>query len=224
MTLLVNEIPKLTLPLAEIVKINSTYNLYRDVALFWTQNEDQAVISMLDGNMVIYNQNADIEELGEFIKMIAPASIFSDADTLTALFKNEFHQVNVMKSENSYTCSTPSDDLSSKEIYNLLSVKGLELPPYEFFAVDFCHKLNHGGLKYFALKDCCAAVAILDGQAILVNGIASHKKGGGSLALSGLLSQCDGVSLAVCEDDVVPFYQKNNFKLSYFAGYWRKNF
>lgn len=220
---LVNEIPKLSQPLAEVVKINCAYNSYGDVALFWTQDQTRAVISMLDGNMVIYNNDADIDELREFIGVISPSSVFSDAKTLTALFKDNFHEVCVVKSDKKFDCDEISDSVNSSEIYNLLNVSGLSLPPYEFFAVDFCHRLNHGALKYFAKKDLCAAIGVFDGQTVLVNGIASHKKGMGTMALQGLLSQYKTTAIAVCEKEVMPFYLKNNFEHVYNAGYWRKN-
>lgn len=223
MICLVKEIPKLSLPLAEVVKINCNYNSYRDVALFWLQNDSQAVISMLDGNMVVYNKHADIEELREFISVISPQSVFSDTETMKALFGEDFHKVYVMKSEGSFSCDCNSHTLNSSEIYKLLDVNGLEMPPYEHFAVDFCHRLNGGTLKYFAIKDLCAAVGISDGNAALVNGIASHKKGMGRVALCGLLSQYNITSLAVCEKQIMPFYLKNKFSLDYTAGYWRKN-
>ncbi len=221
---LVCEIPKLCLPYAEVVKINCNYNSYRDVAFFWTQDGDKAVISMLDGNMTIYNNCANIEELREFIGVISPQSVFSDADTLTALYGERFHRVCVVKSEHNFACDIKSETLNSSEIYALLTAHGLELPPYEYFAVDFCHRLNHGYLKYFALKQKCAAIGISDGQAVLVNGIASHQKGMGSVALGGLLSQYDCCALAVCEKEIMPFYLKNNFNYTYDAGYWRKKF
>lgn len=221
---LVDQIPKITLPLAEVVKINCNYNLYKNIAMFWVQNENNAIISMLDGNMVIYNNAANIDELREFINVISPESVFSDAETLTELFGDDFHRVYVMKSENRFESKLSSDNLGSGEIYKLLDVAGLDLPPYEHFAVDFCHRLNHGYLKYFALKDKCVAVAISDGQTILLNGIASHQKGMGSLALNGVLSRCDTPCLAVCEMAVKPFYLKNNFSYIYDAGYWRKTF
>ena len=87
---LVKQIPKLSLPYAEVVKINCNYNLYPDVSLFWVQDSDSAVISMLDGNMVIYNKNSDIDELKKFIDVISPQSVFSDAKTLTKLFGKNF--------------------------------------------------------------------------------------------------------------------------------------
>lgn len=220
---LVNEIPKLSQPLAEVVKINCAYNSYGDVALFWTQDQTRAVISMLDGNMVIYNNDADIDELREFIGVISPLSVFSDAKTLTALFEDNFHEVCVVKSDKKFDCADISDVVNSSEMYQLLNTDGLDLPPYEHFAVDFCHRLNHGELKYFAKKDLCAAIGVFDGQTVLVNGIASHKKGMGTVALGGLLSQYDATAIAVCEKEVMPFYLKNNFEHVYNAGYWRKN-
>lgn len=224
MILLVDKLPQLNPHRAESVKINCNYNSYRDIALFWTQDQTAAVISMLDGNMVILNNGADTDELREFINVISPQSVFSDADTLTTLFGNPFHRVCVMQSDYRFESDIASDTLNSGEIYKLLDVKGLELPPYEHFAVDFCHRLNHGNLKYFALKEKCAAVGITDGQAVLVNGIASHQKGMGSVALRGVLSQfVDKTALAVCERDMRGFYEKNHFKHIYDGGYWRKN-
>ncbi len=223
MILLVNEIPKLDLPRAEVVKINCTYNAYGDIALFWVQDTNKAIISMLDGNMVIYNNGANIDELREFIGVISPLSVFGDADTLRQIFGDAFHRVYVMKSEHSFKCDILSQTVNSDEIYKLLDVKGIELPPYEHFAVDFCHKLNHGQLKYFAIKQICAAIGISDSKTVLVNGIASHKKGMGTVALAGLLSQYNATALAVCEKEIMPFYLKNNFNHAYDAGYWRKN-
>lgn len=220
---LVNEIPKLNLPLAEVVKINCTYNLYKDIAMFWLQNENNAIISMLDGNMTIYNNGADCDELRQFINVISPLSVFSDAKTLEKLFENKFHRVCVVKSEHRFDCNLQSDTLNSSEIYRLLDVDGLQLPPYEHFAVDFCYRLNHGQLKYFALKNKCAAITISDGQAALLNGIASHQKGMGRAALCGVLAGYNMHCLAVCEESVLPFYLKNNFYHIYDAGYWRKN-
>lgn len=219
---LVTEIPKISLPLAEVIKINCTYNSYKDIAMFWVQNQNNAIISLLDGNMVIYNNDADIDELREFINVISPLSVFSDAVTLKNLFDDNFHRVSVVKRACGFEGKIQSDQLGSKDIYSLLDVDGLVLPPYEHFAVDFCYRLNHGQLKYFALKDKCVAVCITDGQAALLNGIASHQKGMGTLALRGVLSQFDMPCLAVCEEKIMPFYLKNNFEYIYNAGYWRK--
>ncbi len=218
------EIPPINLPLAEAVKINCLYACYPDITLFWVQNDGDAVIAMLDGNMTVFNKSADIDELYEFINVIAPNNIFSDADTLTALFGDTFHRVCVMTSDKSFECDMVSGTLTSDQMYKLLSVEGLSIPDYQYFAVDFCHRLRCGSLKYFALKEKCAAIAFFDGQAVLINGIVSHQKGMGSIALCGVLSNFKNQpAVAVCEKDVMPFYIKNDFHHSYDAGYWRKN-
>lgn len=223
MICLTDELSPINAPCAEAVKINCLFACYSDIALFWRQNNDAAVISMLDGNMTVFNKSADLEELREFINIISPSSVFSDADTLTSLFGDSFHQVCVVRSEHSFDSDIISDALSSNQVYNLLDVDGLSLPDYEHFAVDFCHRLNHGQLKYFGKKECYVALALSDGQACLVNGIASHKKGMGSIALHGVLSQFKNqLAIAVCEKELLPFYIKNNFYHSYSAGYWRK--
>ena len=169
---LTNKIAEIRKCAAEAVKINCTYQLYNDIALFWTQGSNKAIISMLDGNMTIYNNGADFDELQQFIKAVSPLSVFSDADTMTRIFGQNIHRVCVMKSEHRYKSNIVSDRLSSDEIYKLLDTDGLNLPPYEHFAVDFCYRLNHGQLKYFALKQKCAAVTISDGKTLLLNGIA----------------------------------------------------
>lgn len=221
MILLADKIQKIEKTAAEAVKINCTCELYGDIALFWTQNKDKSIICMLDGNMTIYNNGADFDELRQFVNAVSPLSVFSDADTVTRLFGSDIHRVCVMKREHSPCGNFLSDTLSSGEIYKLLDVNGLNLPPYEHFAVDFCYRLNHGQLKYFALKNKCAAVTISDGNVLLLNGIASHSKGMGTVALNGVLSQSELPCLAVCESNLMPFYQKNNFRHIYDAAYRR---
>ncbi len=218
---LVKSIPELSLPRAEVIKINCNYNIYPDDALFWVQNGDRAIISMLDGNMIIFDRGADFEELSDFINVISPRSVFSDADTLKLLFGDNFERVYVMEARGEYKCDTPSDRLSSREIYELLSVEGLELPDYEYFAPDFCRRLNRGALSYYAKRGECAAVTISDGNHCLLNGIASNIRGGGTKALCGVLSG-ENKAIAVCRGQLQQFYIKNGFEHIYDAGYWRK--
>ena len=207
----------------ELFKIQCSIEAYPDEALSWQQSPDGAAISMLDGHMVIHDYNADYEELKGFLRMMAPQSVFSSAETLRKLGLEDFEKVGVyVKREDSF-CDMESHDLSSDQLYKILSVEGLELPEYEYFAVDFCHRLNYGLAHYFALEDTCAAITFNSGDYCLVNGVASHKKGMGSVALDGVLSQNKGKTVyCVCQDEVSGFYKKNGFEYLYDAGYWRK--
>lgn len=223
---LVEAIPDFGKINAEWVKIKCLYEAYKndDNVLFWVQDSDRAVISMTDGNMIIFNNGADLEELREFVDVLSPACVFSDYDTLCAIGKKPQERINIVWRKADITGMLVGDNLSSKEIYKLLDVEGLSLPEYPYFAVDYCHRLNMGTADYFALKGRCAAVTFNCGNMAIMNGIASHEKGFGAVALKAVLQKNYGRDFLVCcRDSVLGFYEKNGFKPLYFGGYWVKN-
>lgn len=222
----VKRLPEISCINAEWVKIKCLYDSYKndDKVLFLCQNENQAVISVTDGNMIIFNNGADTEELGEFCNALSPACIFSDYETLLNIGRKPPEKINVMCRMADTHSEFESDLLKSDEIYKLLDVDGLSLPEYEYFAVDYCRRLNRGNADYFALRDKCAAVSFKTENLSIMNGIASHEKGFGSVALKGILSKNHGNTFLVCcRDKVKGFYEKNGFKMLYHSGYWVKN-
>ena len=223
---LVSSVPFLSKESAESIKINCLFEAYKndDRVLFWVQDENKAVISLSDSNMIIHNISADIEELREFVEVINPVCIFSDLKTLKALGKEPQEKIYVMSRKADIEGETEGDSLSSKELYSLLDTDGLSLPEYPYFAVDFCKRLNMGTADYFAIKDTCAAITFNCQNAAIMNGIASHKKGFGSVALKAVLQKNTGRDFLVCcREKVKGFYEKNGFSPLYFAGYWVKN-
>ena len=225
MVTLVNEIPEFKVLNAEWVKIKCLYNSYKndDKVMFWVQDSDKCLIALTDGNMIIYNVSADLEELSEFVDVINPACVFSDYDTLCAIGRKPKERINIMYRKADILGETKGDCLSSREIYDLLDVEGLSLPEYPYFAVDYCHRLNHGFADYFALKNKCCAVTFNCGDMAIMNGIASHQKGMGSAALKGVLQKNYSRDFLVCcRDSVLVFYKKNGFVHQYYGGYWVK--
>lgn len=223
---LVNVIPEINKLSAEAVKINCLYDAYKndDSVLFWVQSGNRAVISMTDGNMIIYNNGADIEELSQFVALLSPVCVFSDMETLSGLGLTPDENINVMHIKADIKAETVGDELSSREIYNLLDVDGLSLPEYPYFAVDYCRRLNKGYADYFALRDKCAVITFNSKDKAIINGLASHQKGYGSIALKAILQKNYGRDFLVCcRDSVKGFYEKNGFKKLYDAGYWVKN-
>ncbi len=224
MIALVDKIPDFNALSAEWVKIKCLYDSYKndERVMFWTQ-EDNCVIALTDGNMMIYNISADTQELKEFVDVLNPACVFSDYDTLCAINRKPEERINIVYRRADIRCEEESDSLSSKEIYDLLDVDGLSLPEYPYFAVDYCHRLNNGFADYFGIKNKCCAVTFNCGNYAIMNGIASHQKGMGSLALEGVLSKNYGRDFLVCcRDSVLDFYIKNGFERLYFGGYWVK--
>ncbi len=208
---------------AEGIKIFETKMCYGDIAIFWEDTNSSAIISLLDNNMVISGNARDYSELKEFIKVINPSSIFSSCEVLSGLglLENSL-TVDVLKSEIQKTVSQRSDRLSSNEVYDILSKSGLDVGNYEYFAPDFCLRLNRGRLKYFGIKGTCVAVSI-GNENVLINGVASLCKGFGTVCLNGLLNEISAKNILVCaKQDISPFYIKNGFVKLYKAGYWRK--
>ena len=226
MITLVNKIPKINRLCAEMVKINCLFDSYKNDnhVMFWIQDDNKAVISMTDSNMIICNISAELKELKEFVDMLSPVCVFSDYDTLISLERKPNENINVMIRNCDIVGQTKGDILSSKELYYLLDVNGLSLPEYSYFAVDYCKRLNGGFADYFAIKDSCAVISFKTGDKAIINGISSHKKGFGSIALKAIIQKNYGKDLFVCcRDSVMEFYNKNGFKKLYNAGYWVKN-
>ena len=216
-------LPFLDFPKAECIRINCINDLYKDDALFWIQDEDKIFISMLDGNMTIFNKGGDIEELREFVKIISPSSIFSDSDTLKELSLGDFKEAYVYSIEASENSSLKSDPYNSLAVYEIFKKAGLSLPSYDYFAVDFCLRLNKNRATCFYIENTAAAFSVKSGDYALINGIGSLKKGKGTPCLKGILSLNMGKTvLAVCEEKIKPFYEKNGFKFEYKSGYWVK--
>ena len=225
MILLTEKLPDIDCNNAEWVKIKCLYEAYKndDKVLFWVQDGDKAVISMTDGNMIIFNNNADLEELKEFVNVLSPTCVYSDYDTLCGIGKKPKERINIVYRKADILGETKGDNLLSNEIYDLLNVEGLSLPEYPYFVVDYCHRLNMGTADYFAIKGKCAAITFNCGSKAIMNGIASHEKGYGSVALKAVLQKNYGRDFLVCcRDSVLEFYKKNGFEPLYYGGYWVK--
>ena len=209
---------------AEYIKIKCLFESYSEDALFWIQDENQAYISMVDGNMIIYNCGGDTEELSEFVSVLNPACVFSDIETLKAIDRLPKEEIYVMHKTADEEKTEDGDTLTSDKLYELLNVDGLSLPDYPHFAVDICYRLNHKRAEYFALLNKCAAISFHTGNFAIMNGIASHQKGYGSVALKNILAKNYGREFLVCcRSKVKGFYEKNGFKEIYKSGYWVKN-
>ncbi|MBR4073760.1 MAG: hypothetical protein IKK24_07440 [Clostridia bacterium] len=219
---LTTDIPKVYCDSAEHIKLRCCFEAYGDDALFWRQ--DNSLISMIDGNMIIFNSGAEMEELKEFVDIMSPACVFSDIDTLKAINRIPSEEICVMGINAEDMSDTDSDKLSSKELYELLDVDGLSLPEYPYFAVDICHRLNHSMAEYFALRDKCCAISFHTENYAIMNGIASRQKGYGGVALKNILAKNKGRRFLVCcREHIKGFYERYGFEELYKAGYWVKN-
>lgn len=219
---LTHNLPEAGEPSAEYIRIKCLYDCYKDDkdVLFWEQDGGRAYISLASGDMTVFCENGDYEEIKEFISVISPRSIFGSFEALKNLGFSDIHSVFVMSRKADILGETAGDELKSREIYDILNIKEFSLPEYPYFAVDFCRRINHGRADYFAVKDKCAAVSFHTGNYALLNGIVSREKGLGTVALNAILQKNYGRELlCCCEEKLIGFYEKNGFKKLYKAGY-----
>lgn len=223
---LTDRLPFLEEDSAEWVRICCTLEAYRadNRVMFWIQDGGRAVLCLADGNMTVFNRGADCTELAEFIGVIAPRTVFSDSATLKDLGLAPEEELWVMSNSQTAVGTTPGDTVDSRGLYDLLNTDGLTLPPYPDFAVDYCRRINRGLADCFVQKDRCAAFCFLNGNKALLCGLASRKKGCGSLALRAIRQQNPGKTfLAVCRTNLKEFYIRNGFQPLYTCGCWGKN-
>lgn len=225
MITLTDNLPESSEPNAEYIRLKCLYDCYKDDkdTLFWSQNWGEAYLSLASGDMTVFCENGDINEIKEFISVISPQSIFGSLKVLERIGLKDIHSVFVMSRKADILGETAGDSLKSREIYDILNVKEFSLPEYPYFAVDFCRRLNRGFADYFAIKDKCAAISFHTGNYALLNGIVSREKGLGTVALRAILQKNYGRELIVCcEENLIGFYEKNGFFKRYKAGYWCK--
>lgn len=202
------------------VKFKSVYELYKSDALFFTDSDNNFALSVLDKNAILCGEVKDKEELLSFLKAIGAKSVFLSAKNAENTGFKEVKQVGVYSKQNEETADLKSDDLSSFEVYEMLKKGGFSLPDYEYFAVDYCRRINHKKAALFAKKNEFAAIGFLSGNLCLVNGIVSLKKGGGRKAISGLFSAAKAEKMLACaEDKNRGFYEKCGFELTDLCAY-----
>lgn len=223
---LVKQIPDFGVNSLEYVKINALYNAYKndDNVLFWVQDNGKCLISAVGGNMQIFDNGAELGELDSFLSVIAPHSIFASFDLLCHLGRKPSEKLYVVFRHAEECAPIEGDYLSSKELYELLSVPELSLPDYPDFAVDYCHRLNVKTADSFAFEGKCAAITFNCGTSAFINGIVSREKGFGRVAMNGIIAKNSGRKVfACCRENVLGFYIKNGFEPLGYCGYWVNN-
>ena len=220
---LVNALPEVSKPTAEYIRIKCLFDCYKEDpdVYFWQQTGEETYISLSDGNMTLSYGGGNTAELTEFIKMLNPKTVFTESSTFEKLGIQPDETVKVMaRCADTLPLSDTGDRLSSKDIYEVFSAAGLDVPDYPNFAVDFCRRLNRGGASLWGIKNKCAAVSFNTGNYALLCGLASLEKGKGGQALKAIICKNSGRQMLLCcKPPLVGFYEKYGFKRLYTAGY-----
>ncbi len=214
------EIPPVTAPSAEAIRLACLFACYGDSLPFWVQNDGDAFIALADGDITLWGCG-DRDELREFLDFVKPNSLFSRLDILNELGYPPPESLWVLSRPADLAGEAAGDPFRSEDVYALLHAGGFALPDYPAFAVDLCRRLNHGGAKVFMKQGKGAAVTLQTGDFALLSGLVSLQKGFGTAAVTAALQQNYGRQMVVCcRENLAGFYQKNGFQKQYLAGSW----
>ncbi len=210
------------------VKIRSLFLAYGsefDFCDFYIQKNEEANITAFlsryySSVSLVYNAECDLKEIIDFIYLLSPSELICDF-SFSENFNAGKRKVFSVKKDCSFSKNTNVEFCFSTgwEIYRLFSQgdKDIEVGNFENWYANINHFYRHGFARTYFNKEC-AAVVLTDHENHYLNGIAVNKtnrsKGYGSAFLKGILSDFNnGFLIALCSDDVLPFYLKNGFKI-----------
>ena len=233
MITLTKEIPALNVESAAYTKIccgAAAYAPYEKIALFWVQTDENAcvtaVISLIDNVMTLFNNGADLFELGEFIKYISPIGVFTDMKTADALNFSVETPCEALVIHPPFNTENAAEDAELSLDFAVDTVAArLNIGLRDVFKADLSHRIRHD-CATFVTTEYSAGFALYSESNAIISGIAVNKacekSGVGSATLKAILKKIGNRPLFVCaEDKNVPFYLKNGFTITERCAYCR---
>lgn len=215
---------------ARITALFDTYGSGYSFAMFWIQDEERAAISRIDGAVTVYaDENADYEELSEFLKAVGYSDIICDEAVAERLGLEKYDSSYIVKYS---TCRDADEngiltDYEKKEIYSLLCACGFSMGSYNAFLADFCSRLNKNTALLSAIEDedglCASASALFCGRKSTLLGAVATKeskrgKGYAERLVRFLAIKSRGEVFLFCRNDgLAEFYKKCGFDI---CGRW----
>lgn len=199
---------------AAAVRMGVALGCYPDETLCYVQPESGATAVLSAGHLTVFAATPADAEWRAFLNFLPARDLFASGETFRALGLVPDRVFSEFARTATQTDVPESDEIGSREIFELFRRAGLYVPEYGDFAVDFCRKRNHGFAAAYVCKGKSAAVCQFVGKTALLTGVAAVEKGYGSVALKGILNTQTGRSVHACSTaENAPFYEKNGFSV-----------
>ena len=193
------------------------YGLKYDFCRFYIQ-DDECIISSLDGSFVICGDSPDYEELAKFFTVNGFSDIFCSEEAglcLTEYLPSDKHRVNFMKySGDPYPCAV-DEAPSLTDVYAIL--KDCFDIDFEPWYLDMSHRVRHGVSQCFLLNETSTVTVQYDinGEA-LISQVATKKdsrgQGTGSRIVKAVSSKLSPSEVyIICEDELIDFYKRSGY-------------
>ncbi len=214
---------------ARITALFDTYGAEQPFALFWVQDE-KAAVSKIDGSVTLFAaENADFEELSEFIKVIGYSDITCAENVAEKLGFAVDNSSYIVEYRNPVTADKTGilNDFDKKEIYLLLCKCGFSMGDYGSFLADICARLNKNTASMAAIAEngelCSCAFSLFNGRKSALFGAVATKENARGRGYAGRLvtyladSRNKKTFLFCRNDGLSEFYKKHGFEI---CGRW----
>ncbi len=188
-------------------RIQSTaaaYGLDEPFALFWTQGDKAALCKLDDTILLDAADDADFDEIIDFIRMTGAAKLLCDARTAEKVGFSVSCRGQIMVYSNTKKGEAPAGfelNPSLREIHALLCESATATflaPEFEPFYMDMSHRIRHGaaiaaGIRQGGTLISCAICAAKTENKAIISAVAvkpeQQRKGYGRAALSALIAE-----------------------------------
>ncbi|MBQ2815304.1 MAG: GNAT family N-acetyltransferase [Clostridia bacterium] len=203
---------------AGLVRIQSLYRSYGtsfDFLRFYYQIVDDkitAIMSIMDGNATLVDNNADYEEIIDFLEVIGAETVYSEGKLPLEIIDNGY----IVK-KSVAPIEVLSNNCNLTIVYDIMSTS-FQLPDFNAWYPDMSHRIRHDGAVAI-LNDNGAAIGLKGDNGALISGICVsenfRKKGLGSSILKELIDNLSvGEIFALVDiNGPISFYTKNGFSI-----------
>ncbi len=217
-------------------RIKAYYNCYStdfDFMKFWAQYDDSgkitAAISRIDGDATLCVENADFEELSEFLRVIGYSDIICAECAAEKLGLDVSDSSYIVEYRNPVTADNTGilNDFDKREIYSLLCECGFSMGDYGSFLADICARLNKNTASVAAIAEngelCSCAFSLFNGRKSALLGAVATRESARGRGCAGKLVTCLANSrgkktFLFCRNDgLSEFYKKHGFEI---CGRW----
>ena len=206
-------------------KIECDFTAYSgyDFAQFFKAVDDNdrttAVISLIDSFMFISENNADTDELKEFITLLSPKGVLcsdSLAEKLDITGKNYYIMKRTKKGKGKEGFS---EEIFASAVYGDISEFSegeLILPERDMFVSDFSFKQRRGLVLVISNGKSMAVAFGVGAKSVYIGAVATDKRYRnmrfGSKAVEALITALkDKKAYLFCQEKNIPFYEKLKF-------------
>lgn len=193
----------------------AAYGTSRPFCTAWRQED--TLICRIDGNMTLYGEVFDPEEVKSFISAVGANTLCCSVSAAEKL-RYEYKKYNVMRSDRGARAAAEHEP-SCDTVYRLLCEGedgDITLPDREAFIADLSHRIRHGTAAACVYKSAVCVVPYITEGGALICGVATEKTARGSgfagMCVCAAVERLNRPTFVLCSDALLPFYTKFGFK------------